>query len=98
MSITPTVGRIVYYTPGELNGDVAMARNGDQSLAAIVTAVWSDTCVNLHIFDANGNSHIRTSVLLVQDDNPKPAGCFCEWMPYQLAQAAKAEAAEEPAK
>jgi len=88
--ITPTIGRIVWYYP---------AGYADRPpLAAIVTCVWSDTCVNLAIFDRNGNAmpNPPTSILLVQDGNERPSGGnFCEWMPYQKGQAAKAESLEK---
>lgn len=91
--IKPTVGRVVWFYP---KGYV----DGQEPLAAIVTHVWSDTCVNLAIFDANGRplADPPTSVLLVQEGNPIPTGgLYCTWMPYQLgqakAQAAKAKAA-----
>jgi hypothetical protein len=66
-------------------------------LAAIVTKVWSDTCINLAVFDANGNTHSRTSVLLYQGEGERPDVCFCEWMPYQLGQAVRTERAEAAA-
>jgi hypothetical protein len=79
--ITPTIGRVVWYHPAEPH---------DQPHPALVCHVWSDTCVNLAIFDANGNQYSMTSVLLVQDDNPVPSGGnYAEWMPYQKQQAAK---------
>jgi len=90
--IKPTVGRVVYYTPGYGEN---IAWDGSSPLAAIVTCVWSDTCVNLGIFDANGVTASRTSVPLIQGDAPKPSGYFCEWMPYQLQQAAKQADPEE---
>ena len=95
--IKPTVGRVVWYTPYQSD---TFAYTPGQPLAAIVTAVWSDTCVNLAVFDANGNSHGRTSVLLWQDDgdNPKPDCGFCEWMPYQKGQAARTEQLESAMK
>ena len=87
--IQPTVGRVVWYWPAE--GDEIVALSG-QPLAAHVAAVWSDTCVNLMVIDANGNPTNRTSVLLVQEGAPRPTHNFCEWMPYQKGQAAKTEA------
>lgn len=93
--IKPTVGRVVHYRPGNADIDGAMVRNGDQPLAAIITCVWSDSCVNLVVFDANGVLHSRTSVLLLQDGNPRPRGSFCEWMPYQKGQAAKTDELEK---
>lgn len=83
--ITPTVGRIVWYHPPK-------PTPYDQPMAAIVTHVWSDTCVNLAIFCSNGRPMPEppTSILLVQDDNPVPTGGnYCEWMPYQIGQANK---------
>lgn len=58
--IQPTVGRVVwYYPPGH--------QPHEQPYAAIVAHVWSDTCVNLAIFNANGrpDPDPPTSVLLV---------------------------------
>lgn len=87
MIITPTVGRVVwFYRKG--------ASLTEQPLAAIVSHVWSDTCVNLAIFDANGNAMVNppTSVLLVQEGAEIPSGGhFCKWMPYQVGQAKKHE-------
>lgn len=92
--ITPTVGRMVWYRP-EGDSFEGIDCNG-QPLAATVSHVWHDRCVNLSVCDPNGNWHGRTSVVLVQDDEPIPdTGSFCEWMPYQKGQAAKAEALEQ---
>lgn len=58
-------------------------------MAATVVAVWSDTCVSLQVLDCNGIAWQRTSVHLCQGDsygNPG-GGPWCEWMPYQKAQA-----------
>ena len=93
--IKPTIGRVVWFTPA--TSDDTLARNGTQPLAAMVTCVWSDTCVNLAVFDANGIATNRTSVLLLQDDCERPSGYFCEWMPYQKGQAAKTDALETAA-
>lgn len=90
--IKPTVGRVVLFTPASSD---PLSRSADQRLAAIITYVWSDTMVNLAVFDANGNHHAKTSVYLVQDGSERPSGYFCEWMEYQKGQAAKTEALEE---
>jgi hypothetical protein len=85
--IKPTIGRVVWFYP---TGHKA----GEQPLAAIVAHVWSDTCVNLAVFDANGRPmpNPPTSVLLLQEGNERPTGGnFCEWMPYQIGQAKKHE-------
>ena len=87
--ISPTIGRIVWYWP---------KGHGTQPHAAIVAHVWSDTCVNLAIFDSNGVpvANPPTSVLLLQDGNERPSGGhFCEWMPYQKNQAVKYESLEK---
>lgn len=87
MAITPTLGRIVWYTPESSEG---VACDGDGRCAAIVTRVWSDGKVNLTVFDANGHTHPRATVTLVQPESERPEGRFCEWMPYQIQQADKA--------
>lgn len=80
--IKPTVGRIVHYWPCSADMTHAgMADGHTQPLAALVAHVWSDSCVNLTIFDAHGKSHSKTSVLLVQEGAPVPkGGGFCEWI------------------
>ncbi len=92
--ISPTIGRVVWYYPvGHIPGE--------QPQVALIAHVWSETCVNLAIFDGNGIPYAKppTSVLLVQDGNERPGGGnFCEWMPYQKGQAAKTEALEAAAK
>lgn len=91
--IKPSNGRVVWFTPSSQNGAANFA-SGSQ-LAAIVAHVHSDRCVNLAVFDANGVPHSRCSVPLLQDDDPRPEhGYFAEWMPHQLGQAKKTEAAE----
>ena len=87
MIIKPTVGRVVWFYPKGASPD-------QQPLPALVAHVWSDTCVNLAIFDANGNSIVNppTSVLLVQDGMEVPSGgLYCTWMPYQIQTAARLE-------
>lgn len=83
--IAPTVGRVVWFYPKGHNA-------ASQPLAALVAHVWSDTCVNLAIFDANGKpmEEPPTSVLLVQEEGEIPSGGhYCTWMPYQIGQAKK---------
>ncbi len=74
----PTVGRIVHYYPTNPTGE-ALA-----PLAAIVVAVWSDSCVNLAIFDPYGNATVDPprSVTLIQEGVEAPTGgCYCAWWP-----------------
>lgn len=89
--IKPTVGRMVWYHPTAYE---QFPQAGDEPLAAQVARVWSDTCVNLCVLDANGSPHSKTSVLLWQEGQPKPDAGYCEWMDYQKGQAAKTEALE----
>jgi hypothetical protein len=88
--IIPTVGRVVlFYKHGKTQKDA-----GEQPEAAIIAHVWSDTCVNLAYFDANGVAHNATSVPLYHWEGDRPECFFCEWMPYQKGQAAKTEELE----
>jgi hypothetical protein len=94
--IVPTVGRVVHYYPAEHEAsgfryEHAMTRYSDQPFVAHVVHVWSETCVNLVVYDHAGKSHIRTSVPI---NMPAGEGSRAEWMPYQMGQAAKTEAAE----
>lgn len=96
IAIVPTNGRIVWYTPEIADFDRGMVQAGHAPLAAIVTHVWNDRCVNLTVFDSNGFSHPRTTVTLVQDgDLIDQHGRYCEWMPYQKGQAAKTQQLEK---
>lgn len=92
--IKPSVGRVVWYHAAA-NDEIV--RSAGEPLAAIVAKVWTDSCVNLAVFDSNGISHNRCSVYLLQDGSERPASAFAEWMPYQKGQAAKTEAAEKTA-
>jgi hypothetical protein len=52
MQMTPSIGRIVHFTqkrPEDLGSALV-------HLPAIITAVWSDTRVNLQVFTDGGNS------------------------------------------
>lgn len=89
--IAPTVGRVVWYRP--VDGD-GLVHYHDQPVLAWITAVHSDTCVNVVGFDANGTQYNRTSAWLAQSqeevDHFKGQGLpYCEWMPYQIGQAKK---------
>jgi hypothetical protein len=89
--IKPTIGRVVWFWLDEFQA----TDTGQQPNAAMVVRVWNDTCVNLVVFDANGNWHPRGSVTLWQGEGPRPFGPHCEWMPFQKGQAAKAEELEK---
>jgi hypothetical protein len=90
--IVPTIGRVVWLYHGGL-GDVLQKV---QPRAALIAYVHNDRCVNLAAFDREGNSYGLTSVTLIQegDDAPSTGGlAFCCWMPYQIGQQKKHEAA-----
>ena len=90
--ITPTIGRIVWYYPGDMEMATSL---GDQPMVAIVTYVHSDTRINVAYWDHNGAFNSSTSVELIQDQAPPSNGAaWCEWMPYQKGQAAKYEQLE----
>ncbi|MCC6172091.1 MAG: hypothetical protein IT481_08685 [Gammaproteobacteria bacterium] len=93
--ITPTVGRVMWYRPGEQLGALVQ-HDAAQPMVAHVCYVWNDNLVNLLVIDHAGVRHARTSVPVVQGGSPYTAGPspYCEWMPYQKGQAAKAEALE----
>jgi hypothetical protein len=56
----PTVGRIVH------TGDMETTATEARPLAAIITRVWSDTCINLCVFTDAG-PEMRTSVVLAAE-------------------------------
>lgn len=63
--MTPTIGRVVHYFPGE--NDAAGQSNGnkaDDPVAAVITRVWSDVCVNLTVLLDDHPPVVRSSVLL----------------------------------
>lgn len=90
--IDPTVGRVVHYVP-DVDECQELATSPGEVLAAHIATVWSTHCVNLMVIDGNGNPHSRTSVPLRQPSDPVPNadGFYCQWMPYQMGQAAKTE-------
>lgn len=94
--IKPTVGRIVHYYPGPDDPQLVE----EAPLAAIVAKVWSDTCVNLTIFNPNGavEPNPPTSITLVQPgaDPPDQSG-YCTWMPYQVKKQTGSESGEKAA-
>lgn len=59
--IPPSVGRIVMYR-GLVSNDLS-------EHPAIITRVWSDTCVNLTIFPDAGLPEPRTSVIMLGGEN-----------------------------
>ena len=100
--IQPTIGRKVWYWPtesdrgvnqyrGSFNRPPMEAFDDSQPCDATVVYVHSDRLVNLRVTDHNGNTHVRTSVTLVQPGDPEMSNGssygYATWMPYQVAQA-----------
>lgn len=87
--ITPTIGRVMWFHPGEfLNG--MTQHSAHQAMTAHVCYVWNDNLVNLFVIDHAGVTWARTSVPIVQDGSPYTVGAspYAEWMPYQKKVAA----------
>lgn len=81
--IEPTVGRSLHYFPSEDDAKV-MALQKDEPCAAILAGVQDASHINLCVFDVNGNTYSRTSVLLVQEGEVRPKNtAWAGWMPYQ---------------
>lgn len=90
--IKPTIGRVVLvYRPNS---------GSDQFEPALITYVWSDTCINVGGFNKNGTPFSETSLHLDQEivvdpvKIPKLEGDealdpFACWMPYQKAAQAR---------
>jgi hypothetical protein len=104
--IHPTVGRMVHFHLGNPNQGPypgwGVTPDGSNTYAAIVAYVHNANMVNLAVYDANGIQMGFTSVPLVQDADERVAllqgekhiGHWCEWMPYQIGQAAHTEQLE----
>ena len=94
-AVEPTNGRIVWFVPGADFPGTSYHR--EKGLAAIICHVWNTRIVNLDVIDSRGVHWPMRSVDLVQPGdvrNPDSGISFCTWMPYQLGQAQKTEAAQ----
>lgn len=87
--MTPSVGRIVHYWPNAEHGKTAnqpgvRARKG-QPYPAVITHVWSDTCVNLRVIDdgshslGSGTSMPTVTSCVLADAASPPDGEFWSW-------------------
>lgn len=82
--IPPTPGRVVWYYPSQHEIDAKQIAIYDQGqpLAATVAYVFSDRLVNLSVVDQAGAQFRRTSVQLLQEDDPVPhtsEGPYAAW-------------------
>lgn len=94
--IKPTNGRIVWFHPAA--DDNSLFWGDEEPLAAIVTWVYDDRCINVCAFSRGGTPHPRQAVRLLQGEDSEPGfGAFATWMPYQVGQAKK-HATEDAAK
>lgn len=96
--IHPTVGRVVLFHLGNPNIGPYMGwgitPDGSNTYNASVAYVHNEHMLNLTVSDCNGMVMGFQGVTLVQGDDERPAGNWCEWMPYQKGQAAKTEQLE----
>lgn len=88
--IVPTVGRVVWYFPGESERKDGWSMSDEGvPLAAIIAGVINDKFVNLSVLDAQGVQRSRQTVFLTSgwaEENPNGFG-YAAWMPYQIEQA-----------
>lgn len=77
--ISPTIGRMVWFWP---------VGNMAQPYSAQVVYVHDDRKINIAYYDHNGHAACAQEVLLIQEGDERPISGFCEWMPYQVKQAA----------
>ena len=89
MTIIPTVGRKVWYSPSD--SEMEGTKFGEQPFDATIVYVHNDRLVNLLVTDHDGFQYrVSNAPLLQYGDAPHPSGGHCYWMPYQTGQAAKA--------
>ena len=82
--LKPTLGRIVWFkskNPDDLG-------NGAEEVPAIITRVWSDTCINCTVFRDCNTPMSATSVSMADDFEDSGQYQAWRWMPYQKAVAA----------
>lgn len=92
----PTVGRVVLFFQRSLQDKNATP----PEQAAIITRVWGPDMVNLTVFgntDMDKPAQNETSVRLFNPGEGQASGEYrwCEWMPYQVGQAARTSLAED---
>lgn len=88
-SITPSIGRKVWYHPTLAEIESVMGVNDlTQALDATVIFVTDPDHVSLAITDHAGTPHVRHGVLLADEIVRGDSG-MATWMPYQRLQVAK---------
>jgi hypothetical protein len=84
--INPTVGRRVWFWPGNTAGRYNCI-DPRQPFDAGVLYVHNERSVNLLVTDHAGFQFTANEAVLLQDDDPSPEGPHATWMPYQKGQA-----------
>ena len=98
----PTIGRVVYYRPSslEVSSQNILQLDVTAPFRADIVFVNVDGTVNLAVNDHAGQPLTRTAVPFseTQQDCNEDGSVLAHahWMPYQIAQAAKAEAPVAP--
>ena len=91
--ITPTVGRVVL-----VRGTSVRKDDPEREYPALITRVWGENCINVHIFNDEAGGVTLTSVQYVDAEGPVGWAAW-RWMDYQkkvaAEQAEKVEATGE---
>lgn len=87
-NIIPSIGRIVWFK----SKDKTAMGNSATEVPAIITRVWSNTCVNLTVFRDFDAPLSVTSVTMADDFEASGQHAAWRWMPYQKAVAAGMQA------
>ena len=79
----PTVGRMVHFYSGDIADQSNVAGAGPYP--AVITRVWSDTCVNLTVFPDNGVGllHFTSVANHMPEDRANMIGRAWEWPPRE---------------
>lgn len=99
-TITPTVGRVVWYYPETL--DRVDERSGKGSpYPAIITHVWGNEVVNLQVLN-DGSYPLKADALnptsVGMNDGVNLSGRSWSWMPFQKGQAPASDAVKQAIK
>jgi len=87
-TIKPTIGRKVWYHQSNPILTPLVCFNPAYPMDATIVFVWDDRAVNLVVLDHAGGMHAVLNVVLKQPGDAEPDGGYCEWMPFQVGQAA----------
>lgn len=75
--MTPSIGRIVLFKSRDQSD---LGSTADE-VPAIITRVWSNTCVNLQVFRDADTPLAQTSVTLAEDFEASGQSCAWRWPP-----------------